>query len=201
MKWFAKVVYKSDRKKNELKAAYRNPRSHWENIENSVKLYSDNDSSENNEASISDQYEWISIKNFECSELQGPIGDIDGHSRRRRENSRGGASTRNTRTSHRRATHDRQSFATGHLEAVDCIRQWPPRLIRLLASRSRQRPRRKRRKLRGSVDVSECGRLHERRGTTRRELRRELLAAASRLEILRTPTCVCATSPGSSVFN
>lgn len=69
VKWFAKVVYKSDRKKNELKVAYRNPRSHWENIENSVKLYSDNDSSENNEASISDQYEWISIKNFECSEL------------------------------------------------------------------------------------------------------------------------------------
>lgn len=56
-------------------------KSHWENIENSVKLYSDNDSSENNEASISDQYEWISIKDSECSELQGPISDIDGHPR------------------------------------------------------------------------------------------------------------------------
>lgn len=141
-----------------MKETFFSFKSHWENIENSVKLYSDNDSSENNEVSISDRYEWIWIKNPECSELQGPISDIDGHSRRRRENSWGGASTRNTRTSHRRATHDRQSFAAGHLEAVDCIRQWPPRLIRLLASRSRQRPRRKRRKLRGSVDVSECGR-------------------------------------------
>ena len=36
---------------------------------------------------------------------------------------------------------------------VVCIRRWPPRLIRLLAGRSRQRPRRKRRKLRGSTST------------------------------------------------